>query len=430
MVEEELLTGEKNILLMAYTNRAVDELCAMLEIVVKEIPECLSDYVRIGSEVTTEERFRKHLLTRKCSMLKNVAEVKDLILKTNVFVGTTTAVSSQSELLRHKCFATAFVDEASQILEPHLLTLLFARQEKAGKWRNSIRRFVFVGDQKQLPAVVQQPGSISKVTDESLIKIGLSDCRNSLFERLISLQQQNRSGTCVYLLEKQGRMHPDLFQFVNINFYQNHLSCVPTFHQKRSLKELYPHGGELGNGLYGVLANHRTAFIDCKSQANFTNDKINFSEAALASECLKTLQDLYRRENRILKPEDVGIIVPYRNQIGMIHREMQHLHLDDLQDISIDTVERYQGSQRDVIFYLFTVQHLFQLDFLAATTYEETHDAEFTYQVDRKLNVALTRAREQLFLIGNASLLEYNSLYCSLIEQYRNAENFFISEKL
>lgn len=431
MLEEELQSGDGNILLLAYTNRAVDELCGMLEEVLKERPEYISDYVRIGSELTTEECFRPHLLTQKCKILKDVTAVKTLILSTRLFVGTTTAVSSQSELLQHKHFVVAFVDEASQILEPQLLTLLFARQQRVGKWQSSIERFVFVGDQKQLPAVVQQPRSVSKVKNERLLKMGLSDCRNSLFERLLSLQQQNdETEGCVYLLERQGRMHPDLFQFVNRHFYQDQLQCVPMFHQQRSLKEVYPHGAAASNKLSGILASHRTAFFDCRPQPDGTNDKINSAEATMVVKSLKALQNLYLAENRTLKAEDVGIIVPYRNQIAMIYHKMELLHLDSLRDISIDTVERFQGSQRNVIFFLFTVRHLFQLDFLVASTYEETHDAEFSYQVDRKLNVALTRAREQMYLIGNAPLLEHNGLYLSLIKQYQDEEIFFDSQKL
>lgn len=427
MVEEELRAGEGNLLLLAYTNRAVDELCEMLETIIKETPECLSDYVRIGAELSSEEHFRKRLLTRKCSGLKNVDAVKKLIEETRVFVATTTAISSQTELLRHKYFSTAFIDEASQILEPQLLTLLFSKQEGE---HSSIGRFVLVGDQKQLPAVVQQPPAVSKVTEESLIKIGLGDCRNSLFERLLSLQQKNGS-PCVYLLEKQGRMHPELFQFVNTYFYRNQLCCVPLPHQQCTLENRYAHSVAGEGGLLGVLASHRTAFLNCKPVDDGTNDKINSAEAALVAQSLQALQVLYHREGRELQAENVGIIVPYRNQIAMIHHEMEHLHLDDLSEISIDTVERYQGSQRDVIFFLFTVRHLFQLAFMTASTYVEKHDADRqVYEVDRKLNVALTRAREQMFLIGDAPLLEHNRIYHLLIEQYRQNGSFFESENL
>ena len=71
-----------------------------------------------------------------------------------------------------------------------------------------------------------------------------------------------------------------------------------------------------------------------------------------------------------------------------------------LYGISIDTVERYLGSQRDVIIYSFTIQQAHQLDFLTANTFTEDG-----HEIDRKLNVALTRARKQLILTGNVKTL-------------------------
>jgi len=77
-------------------------------------------------------------------------------------------------------------------------------------------------------------------------------------------------------------------------------------------------------------------------------------------------------------------------------------------------VERYQGSQRDVIIYDFGIDRLYQLDFLTASTF--TDDEGQT--VDRKLNVALTRARRQMLLVGDARLLRHNPLLRQLIDNY------------
>jgi superfamily I DNA and/or RNA helicase len=87
--------------------------------------------------------------------------------------------------------------------------------------------------------------------------------------------------------------------------------------------------------------------------------------------------------------------------------------LPQLEDISIDTVERYQGSQRDVIIYSTGVQDQDGLDFLTANCFEE--DA---HTIDRKLNVAMTRARKQLIMIGNAGILRKNEIFSELITRY------------
>jgi DNA replication ATP-dependent helicase Dna2 len=115
----------------------------------------------------------------------------------------------------------------------------------------------------------------------------------------------------------------------------------------------------------------------------------------------------------------VGIIVPYRNQIALVARLMAENGLDGFDETVADTVERYQGSQRDIIIFLFTVHQPFGLHFLSASTYLESADSETPYPVDRKLNVTLTRAREQIILIGHAPLLRRNAIYRQLLTEVR-----------
>ena len=94
----------------------------------------------------------------------------------------------------------------------------------------------------------------------------------------------------------------------------------------------------------------------------------------------------------------------------MIRKEIEALHIPELESVSIDTVERYQGSQRDVIVYSFTIQRRYQLDFLTSNSFQEDDRI-----IDRKLNVALTRARRQLLLTGNLTTLSANPVFDNLI---------------
>ena len=127
------------------------------------------------------------------------------------------------------------------------------------------------------------------------------------------------------------------------------------------------------------------------------------------------LRRLYRQigSDHFDADRSIGVIVTYRHQITLIRREIAQLGIPQLLDISIDTVERYQGSQRDVIIYAFGVQDADGLEFLTANCFEEDGCI-----IDRKLNVAMTRARKQLLMTGCTSVLNQNPIFAELIRRY------------
>ena len=118
----------------------------------------------------------------------------------------------------------------------------------------------------------------------------------------------------------------------------------------------------------------------------------------------------------------MGVIVPYRNQIATIRKAIDGYGIPLLRDITIDTVERYQGSQRQYIVYGFTIQKYYQLKFLTDNVFEDEIDGCL---VDRKLNVAMTRAEEHLIMFGNAALLSNIITFQRLIDFVRSKQGFF-----
>lgn len=397
ILKEALTDADSSVLLVSYTNRAVDEICSKL--VKQNI-----DFIRIGSGVSCDEIYQPYLLEKRVSHCANAAVIRELIAKTRVFVGTTTALSANVHLFGIKHFDLAIVDEASQILEPHLMALLAARTDDG---RNAIRKFILIGDQKQLPAVVMQTEAESEVEDSLLREqTGLTNCRLSLFERLLNLQKKNPQ--LVFCMEKQGRMHPEVSQFPNAAFYQARLKPVPLAHQSRTLD--FPiHDTE---GLEPLLASRRVLFFPSDYPPPSHSIKVNLPEAQLIASLVRTIWNLYRKNNKPFNTEQsIGIIVPYRNQIALIRKEIARFAIPELNRITIDTVERYQGSEREVIIYGFTIQKYYQLAFLTENSYEEEGET-----IDRKLNVALTRAREQLFIVGNPALLQINETFKKLID--------------
>ncbi|MBR6978309.1 MAG: protein kinase [Prevotella sp.] len=396
MLQEELAQGG-SVLLLSYTNRAVNEICSKLV-------EKKMDFLRLGNPMTCPEDFHPFLLGVRAERCRKVEEVKNMIKTARVMVATTSTMLTNIDLFVLRSFSLAIVDEASQILEPHLLGILCARHGNG----DAIRRFVLIGDHKQLPAVVQQTEHDSVVEEKELRDIGLFDCRFSLFERL--LKANAGQNDLVYHFTLQGRMHHDVAGFANMAFYKGMLDEVPLQHQRKALS--FNHV-DMDDAAQRLLASNRLLFIASHGESKVGMEKVNEAEAMVIARMVHAVYCLYDRGNgRTFDPEEtVGVIVPYRHQIATIMRQLEKYDIPELMEVSIDTVERFQGSQRDVIIYGFTVQKPWQLDFLTANVFMEDGQV-----IDRKLNVALTRAKEQLVLVGDPRLLQRVKLFAQLME--------------
>lgn len=404
-LQEQLREEGSQVLITSFTNRAVDEVCSKL------VEEGI-DFVRIGNPVTCSAEYRSHVLSVRLAEAQSMGEMRRLVQDVRVVVGTTTTLSSNLSLFRLKTFDLAIIDEASQILEPHLMGLLSARGSDG---QAAICKFVMIGDHKQLPAVVQQRAEVSRVEEPMLREIGLTDCRLSLFERLLTRYRHNPE--VVYMLTRQGRMHRDIADWPNRAFYGGKLEVVPLEHQ---IEETAPDA---------ALLKRRVTFINVPTVEPVVSDKVNRAEAECIAQLVLKIYMRHRAEFDVLKT--VGVIVPYRNQIAAVRNAIDaqcgtlaesgvfspaeaEYAKQQLHGITIDTVERYQGSQRDYILYGMTVQRPYQLSFLTNNCFEEDG-----VTIDRKLNVAMTRARRYLVILGDKKVVGKNPLFAQLIAYAR-----------
>lgn len=404
----------KEILLLSYTNRAVDEICKMLVTITPEV-----DFIRIGSELSCDGAYRPYLIGNILEPCSTRREVQERMARCRIFVGTVATLSSRSELFRLKTFDVALIDEATQILEPQLLGLLCMRGASGG---NAIGKFILIGDHKQLPAVVLQSPEQSEVHDEGLRGIGLYNLKDSLFERLYRSITGRQAAECLEspvsehsfssfrsldMLCRQGRMNVEVAAFPNHAFYGGLLQPVGLEHQTGTL-ELSP--GLSADEFAGVFT-RRVAFIPSVPEPPMQSVKVNHSEAGIVARLAAAVYRQYASaEKGFDAVSTLGIITPYRSQIALIKKEIAAMGSSVLNDVLVDTVERFQGSERDVIIYSFCVNRAYQLRFLANLTEENG------VQIDRKLNVALTRARRQMFITGVPRLLEQNPIYCQLLK--------------
>lgn len=402
MVETFHADKEAQILLLSYTNRAVDEICKSLASIRPAV-----DFIRVGSELSCDENYRSHLIENELSSCNRRSEVYERIRNCRIIVGTVAAISGKPELFRLKHFNVAIIDEATQILEPQLLGILCARGEDD---RNAIDKFILIGDHKQLPAVVLQNTEQSAIYDESLLSIGLANLKDSLFERLYrNCSSGNDSSSSIIadntssatsrsydMLCRQGRMHPEVALFANRAFYGGRLIPVGLPHQLED-------SGHIS----------RVAFYPSIPERAGSSAKVNSSEARIVAGLAARIYE--SNQKHFDESRTLGVITPYRSQIALIKKEIETLGIPALNRILVDTVERFQGSERDVIIYSFCVNHPYQLKFLSNLT------EEAGVLIDRKLNVALTRARKQMFITGVPGLLKRNPIYKSLLNLIEHA---------
>lgn len=399
LLDRNLHQTDASILLTAYTNRAVDEICSMLNRLAQELP---FDYLRIGTTQTCDPEHHSHLLCQRAAQLPRRTDARKMIDSIPVVVGTVMTLTNSQILFRRKHFSVAIIDEASQILEPQAIGLLCAQVNG----RNAIDKFVLIGDHKQLPAVVLLPEAQTQVQDPLLHRIGLANLRNSLFERLHWLERQNGRHCFIGHLNHQGRMHNDICQFVNTHFYNHHLQAIPLPHQETSLN------WKQASGKYEeFVASTRMGFIPTRQLDFVENLRANVPEAEEVCQLIGAICSLHRKNGitDFVPEQQIGVIVPFRSQIGSIRSSLREHGYSFADAMTIDTVECYQGSQRDYIIFSTTISEPYQLDILSSVQYIED------CPVDRKLNVAITRARLQFFMVGNEELLCRSDIYSKLI---------------
>jgi DNA replication ATP-dependent helicase Dna2 len=361
----------EQVLLMAYTNRAVDEICVQLE--KESIP-----YLRLG--FANADTF--HVLSRILKE-KSLKQTFEELSGIRVIVSTVSSYLSNFNKLRNRNFTTAIIDEASQLLDPYLCGMV-----------EHARRFIMIGDEKQLPAVVTQNPARSVVQDPLLLQAGFHDLRHSLFERLLNRCRDQGWYEAYGMLSTHGRMHQEVAAFVNLEYYEQGLEVA----SERQRQPGFIFTRPVSDPLYPLMARHRLLYL---STPSLHYSKTHPLEAELIARMVHIIAAQFPDG---IRPETLGIITPYRAQIAEI---TQRLPAEYQSLILVDTVERFQGSQREIILISMSVNHLAQLRHLQSPTLDG--------RVDRKLNVALTRARQHVYLLGCDEILSKNYHYNRLI---------------
>lgn len=354
----------KKILLLAFTKRAVEEICETLDKIETNFP-----FLRISSK--SIENYKERSIPF-ISEEKNINDLMKLILNTRVFVGTVTATNSYLEILDIVKFDLVILDEASQVMDPQINGIL-----------SSIPKFILIGDVNQLPAI--------SIVDESYFE-GKKYNFNT-FSRLLE-NSRNQINEPIGHLQHQGRMHKQIQEFANHLTYSEKLYTITKSQLAKDNKfKKY--------GLQHRWLSSRIVFIDTPLENEIKSNKYQIE---LISTFIKYL---YKKLNNHFTPDTIGVVSPFKRQSLLIRDALPQEIADK---VTIDTVERFQGSERDIIIYSFAVNHQFMLDKISSIV---NLDDKI---VDRKFNVATTRARENLILLGNIDLLSLSPYYKNAID--------------
>jgi len=345
-----LAKSKEKVLLSAFTNRAVDNICSYL------LQNQFHNFVRLGSTHSIQPEIRDYTLSsyKEKQPDKTASEILEQL---PVIVATTSTISNP--VFDKIGIQTIIVDEASQMTETTVLSTLMEGY-----------RFVLVGDHKQLPPVVQN----SKAQKE-----GMSI---SLFERLAKAFPDS-----VHLLTDQFRMNDKIVDYSNNRFYEGRLRAFDNIISVQNLGELKNYSGDYQDIEDSIIYDPAFPLVYVPISGVFQQDtKLNKTEAQKVAEIVSGFFKLG------ISIEQIGVICPYRGQVSEIRRRLTRA-------ITVDTVDRFQGSDREVIILSLT---------------ETKSKGKRGFADERRLNVALTRAKKKLVVVGSPEVMEAN------IQEYIN----------
>ncbi len=313
-----------------------------------------------------EQRRKGESTHQKLARLRERAQELEMRIHESLFnearVVACTLVGSANKVMVGQHFSTLFIDEAAQALEPACWIAI----RRAG-------RVVLAGDHQQLPATV-------KCYEAQ--KQGLG---RTLMERIVENVPQ-----CVTLLRVQYRMHDQIMRFSSDWFYEGKVESAPEVRYRSILDWDTP--------MMWVESPSPEAFVGTN------HGRINKAEAELTISVLEQYVEKIGRQRYTDERLDVGIITPYRLQAQYLRSLLKKSETlrPIRKTISVNTVDGFQGQERDIV--------------LISLVRSNEHGQIGFLNDLRRMNVAMTRARMKLIIIGDASTLCHHPFYRRLRE--------------
>ncbi|XP_011048852.1 PREDICTED: uncharacterized protein LOC105142765 isoform X1 [Populus euphratica] len=253
---------------------------------------------------------------------------------------------------------------------------------------SGLRHAILIGDERQLPAMVQ-----SKISEEA-------EFGRSLFERLVILEHEK------HLLNTQYRMHPSISLFPNKEFYDMLIQDAPNVKERNYQKQF------LQGNMYGPYSFINVA--NGKEQSNDGRSKKNLVEVAVVSAIVASL---FKEFERARKRMSIGVISPYNAQVHAIQEKIGNTYsaFSDFA-VNVRSVDGFQGSEEDVI--------------IISTVRCNASGSVGFLSNRQRANVALTRARYCLWILGNgATLVNSGSIWKKLVTDAKERGCFYNADE-
>lgn len=330
----------------------------------------------LGSRARRGSYDEREGVRSRMSRLRDRATALEIQINAELFDGahviTSTLVSSNHRLLNGRRFGTLFIDEAAQALEAACWIAI----RKAD-------RVVLAGDHCQLPPTIK------------CYEAARGGLERTLMEKVVS-----NKPAVVSLLKVQYRMHEEIMKFPSQWFYNGELEAAPEVRYRGILDWDTP--------IHWI----DTSEMDFKEEfVGETFGRINKAEADLLLSELKIYINRIGG-NRILEEKiDIGIISPYKAQVQYLRSKIKaDASLKPYRSLfTVNTVDGFQGQERDVIF-------------ISLVRTNEEGQIGFLNDL-RRMNVAITRARMKLVILGEAETLKHHGFYRRLLEFIQNIGN-------
>ncbi|CAI4045408.1 hypothetical protein N7582_003514 [Saccharomyces uvarum] len=343
----------------------------------QEIDKLIQENKKLKNYKQRKENWNEIKLLRKDLKKREFKTIKDLIIQSRIVV-TTLHGSSSRELCslyrddpNFKLFDTLIIDEVSQAMEPQCWIPLIAHQ-------NQFHKLILAGDNKQLPPTI-------KTEDDRDV---IHNLETTLFDRLIKVFPKKEM---VKFLNVQYRMNKKIMEFPSRSMYHGQLLADETVANRLLIDlpmvDASPSGDDNDVDTKLPLIWYDTQgdeFPETADDATILGSKYNEGEIAIVKEHIENLRSLN------VPQESIGVISPYNAQVSHLKKQI-HDELK-LTDIEISTVDGFQGREKDVIILsLVRSNEKFEVGFL---------------KEERRLNVAMTRPRRQLVVVGNIEALQ------------------------